>query len=95
MDDADLLRAAIALLFVLGLIGIITWMARKLRLPGFAAAGPGRRLELIETLDVDPRHKRVLVRADDAEHLLLLGPSSARPLRPGRPVSPAQADPLS
>lgn len=84
MGELDLLRAAGALIFVLGLIAAITWLARRLRVPGFAAAGPGRRLALVETLVLDPRHKVVLVRADEAEHLLLLGPSAAATLATGR-----------
>lgn len=76
MAEVDLIRAVLALLFVLGLIGILTWIARRLRLPGFSTGGPNRRLEVVETLVVDPRHKVVLMRADGLEHLVLLGPSA-------------------
>ncbi|MDX1540068.1 MAG: flagellar biosynthetic protein FliO [Geminicoccaceae bacterium] len=91
MDEVGLLRAAIALMFVLGLIGIITWLARRLRLLGFAPGGPGRRLEMIETLVIDPRHKVVLIRNDDEEHLLLLGPSA--PLMLERRTVPVPVEP--
>ncbi len=93
MDQVDLLRAAVALVFVLGLIGIATWLARRLRVPGFASTGPGRRLQIIDTLAIDPRHKVVLVRAGQAEHLLLLGPGSPLALEHDRTVSPAEPEP--
>ena len=77
MDDVDLMRAAFALIFVLGLIALITWLARRLHLGGALGARAGvQRVRLIETTVIDPRHKVVLIRRDDVEHLLLLGPSS-------------------
>ena len=32
-----------------------------------------RRLEIIESLAIDPRRRLLIVRRDDTEHLLLLG----------------------
>ena len=93
--DVDFLRAAVALLFVLGLIALLTWLARRLRVPGFATGGPGRRLQMVETLAIDPRHKIVLVRADDVEHLLLLGPSAPQALGSDRAVAPEEPEPGS
>lgn len=90
MSEVDLLRAAIALLFVLGLIAIMTWLARRMQLPGFVTSGSGRRLKLVETLVLDPRHKVVLLQADEAEHLLVLGPGAPLTLAQRAPVRPAE-----
>ena len=79
MTALDLVKAALALLFVLGLIGGLAWgLKRAGALPGLArarAGGKTRRLELSETLPLDGRYRLALVRRDGREHLLLLGPN--------------------
>mgnify|MGYP001449030783 CR=1 FL=1 len=79
MDSAHYLRFILSLVAVLGLIFAALWLVRT-RLPGALAArvGAGRRLALVESLAVDVKHRLVLVRRDDREHLLLLG--GARPV---------------
>jgi flagellar protein FliO/FliZ len=78
MDLADYLRFVVALLFVLGLIGLLAWLVRRYR-PGGALRPDGRRrLTVLETLPLDPRRRLVLVRRDDALHLLLLGEDGNR-----------------
>jgi flagellar protein FliO/FliZ len=74
------LRAILALVLVLGLIGGAAWAARRFG-PAllFAAAKPKgeRSLGVIETLSLDARHRLVLVRRDDRRHLLLIGPGQS------------------
>jgi flagellar protein FliO/FliZ len=78
MDMIDYGRFVAALLFVLGLIALTAWLARRLRLGPGAAPGAARRLAVLETLPLDARRKLVLIARDDAEHLLLLGPEGSR-----------------
>ncbi|NQU60522.1 MAG: flagellar biosynthetic protein FliO [Rhodospirillales bacterium] len=79
MEFGGYLRFLFALLFVLGLIGAATVMARRFGL-GFPAAalkgGRNKRLSIVEVTQVDGRRRLVLVRRDNTEHLLLLGPNS-------------------
>lgn len=72
------LRAVLALAFVLALIAAATWAARRY-FGGvlFGAIGGARRLAVIESLVLDGKHRLVLTRRDDTEHLLVLGPSGA------------------
>ena len=65
----------LALVFVLGLIGLLAWTARRFGLGGRLATGPGRerRLAVVEVLPLDARRKLVLLRRDRREHLVLLG----------------------
>lgn len=74
MDWVDWARSLFALLATLGLILAVAWGARKL---GMLQANPHaqRRLKVSETLMLDPRHRLVIVRCDQREHLLLLGPT--------------------
>lgn len=79
MDPADYAQFFLALLFVLGLIGLGAAALRRFGPGGMAVPRPRhgpRRLMLVETLALDPRRRVVLVRRDDTEHLLLLGPQN-------------------
>lgn len=92
MDAGDYFRFVLALAFVLALIGLMAWLARRFgfgvppRLPGQA-----RRLKVVESLAVDARRRLVLVRRDTTEHLLLLGGANELTIETGiRP--PADKD---
>jgi flagellar protein FliO/FliZ len=82
LDPIDYLRFLAALAFVLGLIALAAWAARRWRL-GNAAPRSARRLAVVEVLPIDPRRKLVLVRCDRQEHLLLLGQDGNRVIAGG------------
>ena len=76
MNFLDLLRAVFGLAVTLGLIGLAAWAARRYapQLMARLQAQKGeRRLQVIETLVLDPARRLVLVRVDDEERLILLG----------------------
>ena len=79
MESWDYLRFFLALVFVLGLIGILAVLARRtgLGLP-ITAIKPiqKRRLSVVEVTAIDGRRRMVLIRRDNIEHLLLISPSS-------------------
>ena len=66
-----------ALVFVLALIGTAAFLARRLGY-GRAGSAPGRRrrLAVVEVLALDAKRRLVLVRRDDVEHLVILGPAN-------------------
>lgn len=68
------LRFVLALLLVLGLIAILAWLMRRFGLGGAMRPGTQRRVQVIESTPIGPRHRLLLVRRDRVEHLLLLGP---------------------
>ena len=77
MDAMELIRAVLALVLVLGLIGGATWAARRFG-PAMwfgARAKATRSLGVIESLPLDARHRLVLVRRGERNHLLLIGPN--------------------
>ena len=87
MAFLDFLRAVLALSVTLGLIGLAAWALRRYA-PGLMArlqGGPGRerRLEIVETLVLDPSRRLLLVRVGTEERLLLLG--EGRELNPPKP----------
>jgi flagellar protein FliO/FliZ len=76
MDWMGLLRAVFALAIVLGLILALAWVLRRYapQLLARLQAPRGRqRLQVVETLVLDPARRLVLVRLDDEERLILLG----------------------
>jgi flagellar protein FliO/FliZ len=76
MQLLDFVRAAFGLAFTLGLIGLAAWGARRYApqlLARLQTQRGERRLQVIETLVLDPARRLVLVRVDAEERLLLLG----------------------
>ena len=76
MNVLDFARAIFGLAFVLGLIGLCAWAARRYAPQLMAKLGAergARRLQVMETLVLDPARRLVLVRVDDEERLILLG----------------------
>lgn len=74
MDLLDWARALFALIATLALIAGAAYAARRLGMlqPG----GPGeKRMRITETLLIDTRRRMVIVRVDEREHVLLLGPA--------------------
>ncbi len=74
MDVAQYLRFVASLVFVIGLILAGVWAMRRFGLGGAMLRPAGRRrLAVVEMLPLDAKHRLVLVRRDDREHLLLIG----------------------
>ncbi|HEX9466626.1 MAG TPA: flagellar biosynthetic protein FliO [Alphaproteobacteria bacterium] len=88
MSDWGLaVRFVLALALVLALIAAATWLAR--RYLGSAMMGGlvgRRRLSVVESVMLDGKSRLVLVRRDNAEHLLVLGPAGAAVVESGIPA---------
>lgn len=74
MEYDTYLRFILALLLVLGLIAIFAWALRRFGFGGAFRTDSRRRIQVLETTPLGPRHRLVLIRRDQTEHLLLLGP---------------------
>lgn len=87
MEFSNYFRFIFALVFVLALIGLLTWLLRRFGLGGGRPrTGNGKRLGVVEALAIDGRRRLVLVRRDDSEHLLVLGPNSETVVETGIPA---------
>ena len=76
MNFLDLARAVFGLAFTLGLIGLAAYAALRYApqlLARLNAERGERRMQVVETLVLDPARRLVLVRIDDEERLILLG----------------------
>ena len=75
-ESISWLRIVLAFTAVAGLLALFGFALKYFKMRGFKMPGAGagaRRLQIIETLLIDPRRRLVIVRCDAAEHLLLLG----------------------
>lgn len=73
--DFDLyLRFALALILVLGLIALLAWLLRRFGMG--VKMTRGRRLAVTEVQMLGPRHRMMLIRRDDVEHLVIVGPAA-------------------
>lgn len=97
MDMSSYLRFLVALVFVLGLIALMTWLVRRFGPAGIAlkATGRDRRVAIVEVTPIDARRRLVLVRRDGVEHLLLLGAGNDLLVESGfgPPAKPALQEP--
>jgi flagellar protein FliO/FliZ len=86
-------RFLLALVFVVALIAVLAWLARRFGLAGRGSAGrAGRRLAIVESMALDGKRRLVLVRRDDTEHLVLVGGETALVVESGiRPPHGAAA----
>jgi flagellar protein FliO/FliZ len=79
MDIVAFLRAVFALALVLGLILGLAYALRRYApqlMARLQAQRGQRRLQVVETLVLDPARRLVLVRIDDTERVILLGEGS-------------------
>jgi flagellar protein FliO/FliZ len=77
MELSAYFRFVAALLFVLGIIGVFALLARRF-LPGarnINRRGSKRRLSVVEVVPVDTKRRLVLLKRDDTEHLVMIGPN--------------------
>lgn len=77
MEVSAYFQFIIALLFVLALILLLAYGAKKLGLMARVTVNSektkNKRLNIVEILPVDARRKLMLIRRDDVEHLVMLG----------------------
>ena len=85
---------ALALAFVLALIGLLAWLARRFGVAGaFVRPRASRRLSVVESLPLDARHRLILVRRDEVEHLVMLGAGGDSLIEAGIEPPPEPAKP--
>ena len=78
IEAVSYLKFLLALLFVLGLIGGLGIIAKRVGLGnrGPIVKGKSKRLSIVETMALDPKRRVVLIQCDNSQHLLLLGSNS-------------------
>ncbi len=77
-DGVPLIKFFAAFVLVVAAMFALAWILKRAGLAGpIIKMGAKRRLKVVESIAVDHRRRLVLVRRDDREHLVLLGPDHA------------------
>lgn len=75
-SSIDLIRAIFALAFVVGLIWLFGYGIRKygwkFGMPVTPLSKAQRRLQIVESLNLDTRNRLILLKRDDTEHLVIV-----------------------
>ncbi|MFA7430743.1 MAG: flagellar biosynthetic protein FliO [Rhodospirillaceae bacterium] len=90
MDTDAYLRFALSFALVIGLILVAGALLRRFSggMPSWRGTRKGlRRLQVLETLAVDPKRRLVLVRRDGVEHLILVGGGTDLVIEAGMPAA--------
>lgn len=76
MLASEIFRLVFGFVAVLGMIGLAALAAQKAGLASMnGAGGRKRRLALREVLPIDARRRIAIVKCDDTEYLIMLGPT--------------------
>lgn len=88
MELADYLKFLFALIFVLSLMGGLAFALKYFGFGGTARMLPAdkRRLKIVEILPLDARHRAILLRRDDKDHLVILSASGDTVVETNIPV---------
>lgn len=94
METPEILRFLMALVFVVSLMGGLWIILKKLGMNGgfTMQQGKKRRLKIVEILPIDVKHKAVLLRCDDKDHLVILGPNGETVVEQSMPVGEEKND---
>ncbi len=77
MDYMDYLKFFVALIFVLCLMGGLSYVLKRFGFGTNVMISPNKkRLKIVEILPIDARRRALLIQRDDTQHLVLLGSSS-------------------
>lgn len=77
MELSSYFRAILALLFVIALVWLVSFLLKKLAAKNLLnKAKVNKRISVEEICSLDIKRRLVLVKRDDVEHLILLGINS-------------------
>lgn len=81
-------KLVLALAIVVGLMGGLAFLLKKLGIATEARlkSGNENRLKIIESIPLDARRRLVILRRDDQDHVVILGPNSETVLETNIPA---------
>ena len=92
VETQDYFRFVLALVFVVSLFGVLVLVARRYGLGHRMAtrsANAKKRLSLVEVMGLDAKRRLVLLRRDETEHLVILGPHGETVIETAIAAAPA------
>jgi flagellar protein FliO/FliZ len=90
MTATQMIRFAAALLLVVAMMIGLGLIMRRVNAGSGFRPGQKRRLKIVEMMNLDHRRRLFLIRRDDREHLVILGPTGETVVESG--ITPPQED---
>ncbi len=88
-DGLSYIKFVAAFALVLCIMLVLAWALKRAGIAGHVLrTGSKRRLAVVESMPVDARRRLVLIKRDDREHLILLGPDHAQVVEANIPALP-------
>ncbi len=88
-DGLSYIKFVAAFALVLCIMLVLAWALKRAGIAGHVLrTGSKRRLAVVESMPVDARRRLVLIKRDDREHLILLGPDHAEVVEANIPALP-------
>lgn len=75
MDLNQYIQLALAFVFVMALMGLLSFILKKMNAVQSGMNGKSNRLKIVEQRMIDTKHKAVILRCDDKDHLVILSQS--------------------
>lgn len=75
---SEYIKAILALLFVIGLIGLISYLLKRFSFDKAFSGGSNKvkRISIEEVRPLDTKRRLIIVKKDNKEHLILMGANS-------------------
>jgi flagellar protein FliO/FliZ len=83
MDVFFYIKFLLGFVFVISLMLFCGWLVKKAGVGGTLLQKRDKRLKIVEVLPIDHKHRLVMIRRDNREHLLLIGPESEAVIESG------------
>ena len=72
MDSSQYLQLILAFILVMGLMGLLSIILRKMNAYQSGMTGKSNRLKIVEQRMIDTKHKAVILRCDNKDHLVII-----------------------
>ena len=72
MDNSHYIKLVVAFILVMGLMGLLSLILRKLNAFQSGMSGGSNRLKIVEQRMIDTKHKAVILRCDNKDHLVII-----------------------
>lgn len=72
MDTEQYIKLGLAFLLVMALMGLLSLILRKMNAFQSGVNGKSNRLKIVEQRMIDTKHKAVILRCDDKDHLVII-----------------------
>lgn len=91
MDFTQYIQLGLALVFVLALMGLLSFVLKKVNYAQSGMMGKNNRIQIVEQRMIDSKHKVAIVRCDDKDHLVMMGQNGNTVIKADMTIPPEKS----